>query len=114
MKKDDSNNFAPEHLKKLGCELICYIVENKGGFKIPETRKKEYMFIEFMQVPEKLREKGYGTELLNTAIEMCKKNRLDCIVLDAADHYLKRWYESRGFLLTSTASKFVLEMYKKV
>ncbi len=64
--------------------------------------KADILIIDNVQTQKKFRGKGYGTRLMNKAINLAKKNKVDSIelVVGKDNKIAKRLYEKAGFKKT--------------
>jgi len=65
--------------------------------------KASVMLIDNVQTKKEFRGKGYGTKLINKAMNLAKKNKVDSVelVVNKNDEIAKRLYEKTGFKKTN-------------
>ena len=107
-------NIAPKELKKCGCKLICYIVENCGQFRVPECPYAEYYYLEWIFVPEEFRSTGIGKVLLLECIRLAEYYDMEYIVLDAVNDDVIQWYSRYDFHKSECSIGDQVIMYKEL
>jgi GNAT superfamily N-acetyltransferase len=79
---------------------IGILVKNDAGQTVGGLTAHWYynwMFVEYLYLPEELRGSGTGTELLAEAERLARRHGLDGIWLDTYDFQARGFYEKLGF-----------------
>ena len=83
----------------------------------PKTKNQKWMWFSRLNVPEKLRGKGYGTKLMKQLVAWLDKNQINLVngVSPYGDWSLKqtlKFYEKYGFVSDKKHPEMMVRYYK--